>query len=362
LGLFTRESGIVVGVDISSTGIKVAELTRVRSGFQLRTMAIVPLTRDAIVEGTIVDSKAVTEALKQAFDIARPSTRNVSFAVSGNAVIIKTITIPTMTEFELESQIRFEAEQFLPFDIDEVYLDFQILGETPHDPEAMEVLVVACKRDVIDDFRLALSDAGLQTKLVDCAVFCTGNAFELLHQKTSRASRANAQQPAGGEEQADALVNIGASMININIVCRGRTRFVRDLFFGGNNLTEEIRKAHGLTFDAAEQVKLKNFSGIGESVLDEFYIQLVSDLGRSLDYYAANNAEYPVGRMYLSGGCALIPGIAGELEQRLGVETRVFNPFESVKLPKRKYDQAYLDETGPRMVIALGLALRSFDQ
>ncbi|MFQ5355858.1 MAG: type IV pilus assembly protein PilM, partial [Mariprofundaceae bacterium] len=322
-------------------------------------MSIVPMADGAIVESTVMDSKAVVQALRQATDIARPSTRRVCFAVSGNAVIMKNIVIPVMTEFELETQIEYEAEQYLPFDIDDIYLDFQILGASPHDPGSMEVLIVACKRDIIDDYQLVLSDAGLQAGCVDCCVFCLENVFELIHSPTP-VDKVTSLSP--GEEHAAALINIGASTININVICDGRTRFVRDQFYGGDNLTQEIMKAHSLSQQAAEQVKLESFSGIGDRVLEEFYVHLISDLGRSLDYYAANNAEHPINKMYLSGGCALIPGITSELEQRLGIATEVFNPFQNITVPRRKYDQAYIDEIGPRMVVPLGLALRSFDE
>ncbi len=359
MGLFSKKSKQLVGIEISASSIKVAELARSRSGFQLKAMSIVPLADGAIVESTVMDSKAVVQALRQAVDIARPSSRHVCFAVSGNAVIMKTIAMPVMTEFELEDQIAYEAEQYLPFDIDDIYLDFQILGENPHDPGSMEVLIAACKRDVIDDYQLVLSDAGLQAGCVDCGVFCLENVFGLIHSPTP-ADKVATLSP--GEEHAAALVNIGASMININVICNGRTRFVRDQFYGGDNLTQEIMKTHTLSQQAAEQVKLENFSGIGDRVLEEFYVQLISDLGRSLDYYAANNVEYPINKIYLSGGCALIPDISAEFQQRLGIATEIFNPFHNITVPRRKYDQAYIDEIGPRMAVPLGLALRSFDE
>jgi len=356
LRLFQKESGNLVGVDISSSAVKVAELARGYSGIQLKRMAIVPIPPGAIMENTIVDPEAVSLTLKQAYKIARPSTNNVCFGMSGNAVIMKTIILPEMTEIELESQINYEAEQLLPFNIDEVYLDFQILGEAPHDPESMEVIIVACKRDIIDNYRLVFDDAGLKVRCIDCSVFCLANVFERIRPKLNKA---DAGEPSGDIGGADVLVDIGATMININILNGVRSEFVRDQFYGGDNLTQGIMRAHNLTHHAAEQIKLVNFQGLSGDILEDFYIHLTSELSRSLDYYAAKHAENPVNMLYLTGGCSLIPDIAGELERRLGIETRVLNPLHYANISKRKFNQTYIDQLGPRMMAPLGLALRS---
>jgi len=355
LRLFQKESGNLVGVDVSSSAVKVVELARGYSRLQLKCMAIVPMPPGAIMENAIVDPEAVSRTLKQAYKIARPSTHNVCFGMSGNAVIMKTIILPAMTEIELESQINYEAEQLLPFNIDEVYLDFQILGEAPHDPEAMEVIIVACKRDIIDNYRLVFNNAGLKIRCIDCSVFCMANVFERIRPKLNKSDAGKASANGGG---ADALIDIGATMIHINILNDGRSEFVRDQFYGGDNLTQGIMQAHNLTAHAAEQIKLLNFPGISGDILEEFYINLTSELGRSLDYYAAKHAENPANTLYLTGGCALIPEIAGELEQRMGIETRALNPLHYANISKRKFNQTYIDQVGPRMMAPMGLALR----
>lgn len=356
---FSRKAEGMMGVDISSTGIKLVELGRGKKGFELKSIAVVPIPRDAIVENTVIDSMAVTQALLDAVEIARPATRNVAFAVSGNAVIIKSVTMPIMTEFELETQIEYEADQHIPYDIDDVFLDFQILGEVENDPEQMEVVLVACKRDVIEDYQLVLNEAGLTAKCVDCAVFCLENMFEVQQE----AGKQEAKPALGeeGEEHTVALVNIGANLVNINILQNGKMAFVRDQFYGGQNLTEEIQKAHGLSYQAAEQMKRDNFASVHADALEHFYVGLTSELVRSLDFYAANHAEHPVQKMYLSGGTALVPGIAGEMEQRLGIETFVLNPMDSIKVSGGSFDRQYLDKIGPMMVVPMGLALRGFD-
>lgn len=349
-----------MGVDISSTGIKLVELGRVRGGFELKSMAVVPLPRDAIVENTIIDSMAVSQALLDAMEMARPSTRNVAFVVSGNAVIIRTVTMPTMTEFELETQIEFEADQHIPYDIDDVYLDFQILGKVLEDDTQMEVVLAACKREVIEDYQLVLNEAGLTPTCVDCAVFTLENAAELLPEETGQ--EASDALVDSRDVRTHALVNIGANLININILQNGQMAFVRDQFYGGNNLTEEIQKSHGISYQAADQMKQENFSGIKTEALEGFYVGLTSELVRSLDFYTASHAEHPVQRLLLSGGSSLIPGLANELEQRLGIEAQVLNPLSAIKASNRKFDQEYLDRIGPMMMVPVGLALRSFNE
>jgi len=357
--VFSSKSDGLMGVDISSTGIKLVELAHSHSGYELKSMALVSLPRDAIVENAIVDPTAVSQGLRNAIEMAHPSTRNAAFAVSGNAVIIRTITMPTMTEFELEAQIEFEADQHIPYDIDDVYLDFQILGGVPDDDTQMEVALVVCKREVVEDSQLVLNEAGLVPKCADCAVFALENSTELFpHQGEEEAGEPSADS---GDMRTHALVNIGANLMNINILQNGQMAFVRDQFYGGNNLTEEIQKAHAISYEAADQMKLENFSGIKVEALEGFYAGLTSELVRSLDFYTASHAEHPVQKLFLSGGTALLPGIASEVEQRVGIKTQVLNPFSVIKASSRQFDPEYLNRIGPMMMVPVGLALRSFD-
>ena len=358
MGLFSSKNDGLIAVDISSTGVKLLELAHTRSGYELKAMAIVPLPRDAIVENTVIDSMAVSQALLDALEEARPLSRKVAIAVSGNAVIIKTVNMPTNTEFELESQIEFEADQHVPYDIDDVYLDFQILGVDASDAAQMEVVLVACKREIVDDYQLVLNESGLETKCVDCAVFALENAAEMLGLVNNDAAIESFDEE---DSQTIGLVNIGANLMNINILRDGQMAFVRDQFYGGQNLTEEIQKEHNLGYQAAEEMKKSAFHDVSPEAIERFYVGLTSELVRSLDFYAANYAEYPVQKLYLTGGAALMPEIAIELEQRLGIETGVVNPFDKIKINNKKFDQEYLDKVGPMMMVPVGLALRSFD-
>ncbi|MDX8403674.1 MAG: type IV pilus assembly protein PilM [Mariprofundaceae bacterium] len=359
MSLFSGSSEGLIGIDISATGVKLVELGHSRSGYELKSMAIVPLPRDAIVENTVIDSMAVSQALLDAIEIAHPSTHKAAIAVSGNAVIIKTVLMPTSTEFELETQIEFEADQHVPYDIGDVYLDFQILGEVPNNPEEMEVVLTACKREVVDDYQLVLSEAGIEATCVDCAVFALENALEITESKAEEITVDAFEDDAS---PAVALVNIGANLINVNIMINGQMSFVRDQFYGGQNLTEEIQKEHNISYQAAEEMKIEHFSEISSEALERFYVGLTSELVRSLDFYAANHAEHPVQKLLLSGGSAMIPDIASELEQRLGIEAEVINPFVNIKASARKFDADYLNRIGPSMMVPIGLAVRSFDR
>jgi len=362
--LFSRKKDAVMGVDISATAIKLIELSKKKSGYVLKGFANIPLPRDAIVENTVIDSIAVSQALLDAVEVSGSKTKHVAIAVSGNAVIIKVIQVPTTTEFDLEAQISFEADQHVPFDIEDVYLDFEILGSSEDNPEMMDVVLVACKREIVDDYQLVLSEAGLETSCVDCSVFTIENATEELGVLSADSTELDAVEALDGEVEsggATALINVGANIINVNILREGQMAFVRDQFYGGQNLTEAIQKAHAVSFNAAEDMKKNNFSEIDPNVIEEFYSNLSSEIGRSLDFYGANNAEYPVQTIMLSGGCALIPDIDVELYQRLGIETRIIDPFENIEIPEQHFDVDEMHKIGPMMLVSVGLAMRGFD-
>jgi len=360
LNLFARKTDALIAVDISSAAVKLVELGKVRGGFELKSMAIVPLPRDVIVENEIIDSMTVTQALEDAVRIASPSSKNVAFAVSGNALIIKTVNMPPMSELELEAAIEFEADQHIPYDMEDVYLDFQILGMT-EDGSEMEVVLVACKRDVVEAYQQVIQEAGLNVKCVDCAVFALENGAEMLLEKFQPVEM-NDSDSDEAASKVYALANIGANFTNINIMHNGQMAFVRDQFFGGNQLTQEIQEAHGISFQAAEQMKLDNYSGVQEVAIENYFTALADELVRTLDFYAVRHADYPVQHLFLSGGGALIPGTAEQITQRLGIDTTLLNPFPEVRAAAKKFDAEYLERIGPMLTVPIGLALRSFDK
>jgi len=359
LGLFSRNSDAMMAVDISSASVKLVELGKTRSGYQLKAMAVAPLPRDVIVENEIIDSTTVSRTLKDVIEIARPESKNVVFSVSGNALIIKTVAMPMMSELELEAQIQFEADEHVPYDMADVYLDFQILGPS-EDGAEMDVVLVACKRDVINAYQQVIQEAGLTAKCVDCAVFAVENAAAALADERYGTLAGNGEDEP--EVHVHALANIGANLINMNILHDDNMAFVRDQFFGGNQLTQEIQDAHGVGFQVAEQMKLENFSGVDVVAVDNYFNLLGDELIRTLDFYAVKHADFPVQKIFLSGGGALVPGTAAQIEERLGIETKILNPFSRIKAESHQFDADYIQHIGPMMMVPVGLALRSFDQ
>lgn len=361
MGFFSKRSDTLIGVDIGATAIKLVELSRSRSGYELASFAAVPLPRGAVSENSVVDSAAVSAALVEAVRTAKPSTRNVAVALFSNSVIIKTITIPAMSELELEGQIEIEAYDHIPYDINEVFIDFYIQGMNYEEPELMDVVLVACKRDLVESYKALLSGAGLVPKCIDCSLFAVENGSEVAG---LCAPKKNNQLPRLPDEGADvyALVNISATIMSVNVLINGRMAFIREQFYGGKKLTEEIEKYHGIDYQAAEELKLRDFATVHPDALKKFYLGLSSELVRSIDLYSAGKPDFLVQKVFITGGCALIPGIVDELEQSLGIECEILNPFDHIKIPKKKFDMDYLRKIGPMLMVPIGLAMRSFDE
>ncbi|RMG91836.1 MAG: type IV pilus assembly protein PilM [Zetaproteobacteria bacterium] len=356
----TGKEGLV-GLDIGASSVKLVELQRGRSGYRLRGSAIVPLPQGTVIENAIHDRQGVVSAIGVAMEQAGARSKRAAIAISGNAVIVKMILMPRMNELDLEEQIAYEAEQYVPFDLDELYLDFHVLGPSRKDPEQLETVVVACKRDVVDDYRSLLEEAGLELACVDCSVFTLNNVAGVVGEVSSEdiyhQDWSNRHAP-----QTTALANIGASLINMTVLIRDRLTFVRDHFYGGNQLTEAIQKHYGLSFEQAERMKLDRFSELDAGLVAGYFDDLASELMRSLEFYSAYHSKFPVERLLLSGGVALMPGITDALAERTGMQVDVIHPFPTIAIPPHIVPDAQaLMQVGPRLVVPIGLALRAFD-
>ena len=233
----------VVGLDIGSSAVKAIELVSKGrdKGFELRSLGIAPIPNEAIVQGAFLNSSAIVDAIGEAIEAGRIKTKQVAVAVSGHSVIVKKVSLPAMTRDELEDQIQWEAEQYIPFDVNEVHLDFQIL-DTSEGEGQMDVLLVAAKRDLVDDYVQVIQEAGLLPAAVDVAAFAVENAFEMNYE--------------AAPDEVVALVNIGAQVVNINVIENGIPAFTRDITTGGNQYTEEIQKSLSISFEEAERIKL----------------------------------------------------------------------------------------------------------
>jgi type IV pilus assembly protein PilM len=349
------KSQSIVGLDVGSSSIKAVELSKKSKGknFDLTHLGVAQVPAEAIVQGAFLNSSAITEAIQEAIENAKIKTNNVAAAVCGHSVIVKKVSLPQMTRDELDEQIRWEAEQYIPFDVNEVNLDFQIL-ETSDSEGQMDVLLVAAKKDLIDDYVQVIREAGLTPVAVDVAGFAIENAFEINYDTAP--------------DDVIALVNIGAQVVNINIMAGGVPCFTRDITTAGNQYTEEIQKALSISFEEAERIKLGGQGTDSQDVVPQEVEQamqsvtetVIGEISRSLDFYAATTAESRINKVYLSGGSAKVSGLEAAFHERTGLDVETLNPLSRM-LPSDRFDQEYLDDMSAALSVGVGLALREAD-
>ncbi len=341
---------LAVGLDIGSASVKLVQLKEKRSGYALVAFGTAPLPPEAIVDGALMNSAAIVQAIQELMAQHKVKAKEVAIGVRGHSVIIKKISMPAMSQEELDDRIQWEAEQYIPFDVKDVNIDTQILTPGGDAAGQMDVLLVAAKKDMINDYTSVCAEAGLTATVVDVDAFAVQNAFE-----------------ANYDASADTvvLVNVGAAVSNINVVSRGVTTFTRDITMGGNAFTEEIQKQLNISYDEAEALKLGG-QGDSDAVVPqevERVIQAVADqmggeIQRSLDFYASTAADGKITKAYFSGGTARVPALQRVVEARTGVEVEVLNPFKNVEVDHRKFDPALLVAAAPSAAVGLGLALR----
>jgi len=346
----------LIGLDIGSSSVKAAEIAMKGrdKGFELRSLGVAPLASEAIVQGAFLNSSAIVDSIKEAMDNGRIKTKDVCVAVSGHSVIVKKVSLPSMTRDELEDQIQWEAEQYIPFDVNEVHLDFQILDSSESEGQ-MDVLLVAAKKDLVDDYVQVIREAGLNPAVIDVAAFAVENAFEMNYDASP--------------DDVVGLVNVGAQVVNINVVQNGVPAFTRDITTGGNQYTEEIQKTLSVTFDEAERIKLGGpASEVNQEVVPLEVEQamrsvtdtVIGEIARSLDFFTATAAESRIGRVLMSGGGAKIAGLATAFAERTGLEVEVMNPLSRM-LASKGFEPEYLDEMAPSLGVCLGLAMRRLE-
>lgn len=338
----------IVGLDIGSSYIKAVQLKESRSGYELELLEMLPISPELIVEGSIIDAIRLTESLKELVRKSKMRTKNVSISISGHSsVIIKRISLPEMTEEELNESIKFEAEQYVPFDIEDVNLDFQILGPK-EEAGQMDVILVAVKKEVINDYVSVVKEAGLTPVIVDVDAFALENMYGI-----------NYEIEAGANV---ALVNIGANTINMNIVRGGISVFTRDSSLGGNIHTEALQKEFNITYEEAERLKRgETLEKVQQEDANAVILQASGDIftevSRSLDYFRSSTHQPDVKEVILSGGCALLKDFPRLLSERIGIEVSKAEPFRNIQIPK-KFDVQYIMETAPLTAVAVGLAIR----
>ena len=352
MGVITKSQPALVGVDISSTAVKLLQLSRSGNRYRVEHYAVEPLPPNAVVEKNIVEPEAVGEAIKRAVSRSGTRARHAAAAVAGSAVITKVIPMPAdLDDDDMESQIELEAVNYVPYPIEEVNLDFEVLGPMPGNPESVQVLLAASRAENVEVRASALELGGLTPKVMDVEVFAVENAFALL-----------ADQLNIPKDGIVALIDSGATMTTLNVLRNGRNLYNREQVFGGKQLTDEVMRRYGLSYEEAGMAKRQG--GLPESyeaeVLDPFKEAMVQQVSRLLQFFYAGSEHNRVDQVVLAGGCAAIPGIAQMVEEQLGVPTIVANPLAHMTLGPRVQAHA-LAQDAPALMIACGLALRSFD-
>jgi type IV pilus assembly protein PilM len=348
------KSPSLIGVDIASTSIKLVELSQTGKGvYRLERYAIEPLPKDTVTDGNIANLDQVSDALKRGWKRLGSRNRNVAMSLPAAMVITKKIIVPAgQKEEELELTVEAEANQYIPFALDEVNLDFQILGPAPNNPDEVEVLIAASRKEKVED-RVAIAEAaGLKPRVMDVESYATQEVFGLIAPSL----------PANGRDQNIALVDMGAHVTHFYVLRNNQFLFSRDQAFGGNQLTQDIQRAFNLSPEEAESAK-KN-QGLPENydsdVLQPFMETLALEVTRALQFFFTSTSHSQVDQVVLAGGCAALPGIDELVSKRAGVPTVIANPFASMQASDRIRPRQ-LAQDAPMLLIATGLALRSFE-
>jgi type IV pilus assembly protein PilM len=341
-----------VGLDIGSSAVKAVELKPSGKSFRVAAFASEAVPGDSIVDGAIIDAEAVVSTIKRLFDKTPAfKTKKVCASLSGNTVIVKKITLPVMTETELRDSIYWEAEQYIPFDIQDVNLDYQILeaGTGPDSRGTMEVLLVAAKKEKIGDYTSVITQAGRQPVVMDVDAFALQNAYEV-----------NYGLEAG---RIVVLLNAGASAININVIQGDQSVFTRDISIGGNAYTEAVQKELNLPYESAEQLKKgQDVDGAtyedARAVLRAMTDNVLLEVEKTFDFFKATAPSDRIDRIMLSGGASRVEGFAESLRERFATEVESFDPFRQVALDPKKVGVDNVEDFGAVAAVAMGLALR----
>ncbi len=348
--MFFGKSKNLLGLDIGSSSVKMVELKDLGKGkgYQLKAFGIEPLPQEAIVGGTIMDSGAVIDAVMRLVRDKGVKNFNVATSVDGNSVIVKRISMTAMSDAELREAIQWEAGQYIPFDIEEVKIDHQVL-ETDPATGNLSVLLVAVKRDLISEYTSILGQAGLSVSVLDLDVFSIQNAFEVNY-------------PIRGGE-VTALVNIGAGTTNICVLKGDTPLFWRDIQAGGNNYTDTLQRELSLTFEQAEALKRGDpVQGLrpeqATPILNAMTEEFGADLKKSLDFFKVTTGESTLHRIILSGGGSQVANLDRYLSQFFGVPVEIMNPFQNITVDERQFPMDTLTRLAPHFGVAVGLALR----
>jgi type IV pilus assembly protein PilM len=352
--LFGSRANSLIGLDITTSSIKMLELARSGKSYRAECYAAEATPPNSINEKSIVDAEAVGEAIRRAVKRSGSKTQEVAIAISGDAAITKVIQMPSnLSEGDLEGQVEVQADQYIPFPMEEVSFDFEVMGPSTVDPEMNDILLVATRTENVDQRKVAVEAAGLNARVVDVEAFALENACELLAH----------QMPDGGLEHLIAIVDFGASNTTFSVLQDMRVIYTRDFSFGGQQLTEEIMRTYGLSLEDAGRAKKEGGlpSNYQPEVLDPFIDDMTQQVSRSLQFFLASGGgrEQP-DQILICGGCANIPGSADMVASKVGIPTEVGDPLGYMKVSSRAKSQG-IAKDATALLTAFGLALRTFD-
>jgi type IV pilus assembly protein PilM len=352
LSFLEKKARPLIGLDISSTSVKLLELSRHGDRYRVETYAVKPLPPNAVVEKNINDQEAVAEVIRSMLKQSKTKLKHAAVAVAGSAVITKMIDMPAgLSDDALESQISLEADQYIPFPLDEVSIDFEVQGVSPRNPEQVEVLLAACRRENVDMRAGVLQLSDLIPEKVDIEAYSMERAFELI-----------SEQLEDQDGQVVAIIDIGATMTTLSVLVDGKTVYTREQLFGGKQLTEEIQRRYGLSREEAGLAKKQG--GLPDDyeteVLTPFKEAVIQQVTRSLQFFFSASQYNDVDYIVLAGGVASLEGLVGLIEEKLGTQTIVANPFARMSVSSR-VNAVSLANDAPSLMIVTGLAMRSFD-
>ncbi|GAA3929711.1 pilus assembly protein PilM [Litoribacillus peritrichatus] len=352
-GLFKRKTTALLGLDISSTTVKLIELGQQGNRYRVESYAVEPLSESSVVEKNIQDAEAVGESISRVVARAKCRARSAAVAVSGSSVITKTIEEnASLTEDDLENKIMLDAHQHIPFPLEDVYLDFEIQGPSPENEDMLEVVLAACRKEDVEVREGVCTLSGLTAKVVDVEAYALERSLELIQ----------SQLDGDIQDMLVAIIDIGATTTTLSVLHEGKTIYNRDQVFGGKQLTEEIMRRYGLSMEEAGLAKKQG--GLPDDyeveVLQQFKEAAVQQISRSLQLFFNGSQYHDVNYIVLSGGSASIPGLDEMVQEKLGTRAIVANPFIDMSISP-KVNATALSNDAPSLMVACGLALRSFD-
>lgn len=342
----------VVGIDIGASAVKLVQFKETKSGYTLKVLDLEPLPSEAVVDSSIMDSSSVVQAIRSLIERNNISKNaEVATAVSGHSVIIRKISLPLMTEDELDASIQWEAEQYIPFDIADVYLDYQIIGPDPSDQGQMEVVLIAARRELVNEYTGVIRECGLEPIVLDVGCFAVENIYCTLY----------------AEEMLDAvaLIDIGATGAQLSVLKDNMSVFTREIQIGGDTFNDELQKSFGLNHEEAEMLKINgSYEGVDAdeacAIIEQVTVNLVQELSRALDFFSATFDDDKASKVYLTGGVSQTSGLVEKLEQSLEVPVALLDPFSRVNVKESDFDLDFVKSSAPFYAVAAGLATRKF--